>query len=314
MKKNVVSFAKARESKLMQFAKGLITPESLTVSGSLTPKQSKKFISAIIKNNAFLGKVTTQTMNSLQQYVDAYDIAEGILVRVAEGSEPLTAQKKGYSNIGCTLEALKVQLFADVTRSTLENNADNPNFESMLFNGFATRWGNELVKLGFEGTADSGATFATLNKGWITIAAASDAVNSDTYTADGEGDCQLARLEALVAKIPVDIKGPGVSILMNWADYEALQKEVAEGTNSTATLLKGNADTFMGYPLERVKWMPKGKYMATPLKNLVFGISTSAYRGREWNGRKRCMEYTFDLGCDYEIIVKKWVALLTAAA
>jgi len=298
-------------SNLIKFAKGLITPESLTVSGSLTPKQSKTIVSAIKKNNKFLSKVNYVTMNSLQRFVDAYDIAEGVLVRVAEGTEPTDEQKQAYANLGCTLNALKVQLFADVTRSALEDNADNPKLENFLFDGFTTRFGNELVKLGFEGVGDTGADFAHLNTGWLQVATDSADVPKDTYTAETEG--QVDRLTKLVAKLDADAKGPSTSLLMSWADWEAYILELGGDNQAAMIIAEGKTKTFMGYPVEVSKYMPAGTYFATPLNNLAFGISTAVYRGREWNARKRCLEYTFDLGCDYEIVIKKWAALVTEA-
>lgn len=299
-----------KDSDLIKFAKGLITPTSLTVSGTLTPKQSKATVYAIKKHNNFLGKINYNLMNSLERFVDAYDIAEGVLKRVAEGTEPSAAQMTAYTNIGCTLKALKVQLFASVTRSTIENNADNKQFESELFKGFTVRFGNELVKLGFEGTGETGADFVNLNKGWIQVATDSSDVNDDTYAS---GDTYVARLTALIALLDKDAKGPGTSILMNWADWEGYVKELGESNDNALIIANAKVKSFLGYPIETNVYMPAGVYMATPLKNLAFGVSTSVYRGRTWKDLKRCFDYVFDLGCDYEIVVKKWVALLTLA-
>ncbi len=293
---------------VIKFAKGLITPESLTITGSLTPKQSKGFYSAIVNNNEFLKKVTTKQMNSLELFVDAYDVAEGILVRVPEGSEPTNSQKRTYSNIGCTLRALKAQLFADVTRSTIENNADNPNFEKELFNGFSIRFGNELVKLGFEGVDETGDSFENLNKGWIQVAKDSSDVKKDTYAST---DKMVDRLSGLIENLDKDAKGPSTSILMSWSDWEKYMLELADTTKTAALFTDAKTKSFMGYPIEVNKYMPNGVYMATPLKNLVFGMLTKIYRERTWNARKRAIEYTFDVGNDYEIIIKKWVSLMT---
>jgi hypothetical protein len=299
------------ESKLVQFAKWLITPESLTVTGSLTPKQSRSLISAIKKNNEFLKKINYQTMTSLEQFVDAFDIADGVLVRVPEGVEPSDADKKKYQNIGTTLKALAVNLFSDVTRSTLQNNADNKNLDQYLFDGFATKFGNELVMLGFKGVAETGDTFENLHKGWVQVAKDSADTAKDTYDAATEGI--LDRLKKLVKKIHPDAKGPGTSIIMSWADYEDYILALGGDTLTASIIANANTKSFMGYPIEVQKDMAEGEYLATPLKNLVFGAVTDVYRGREWNARKRCMEYTFDLKCDYEIVIKKWCAYVSAA-
>jgi hypothetical protein len=135
-------------------------------------------------------------------------------------------------------------------------------------------------------------------------------VAKDTYTS---GAVMTTRLQKVVAAINADVKGPQTAILMSYADWEAYVLEVATTAYEASILLTANAKTFMGYPIELSKYMPAGKYFATPLNNLCFGISTQIYRAREFNARKRCLEYTFDLGCDYEIIVKKWATLVTQA-
>jgi hypothetical protein len=54
--------------------------------------------------------------------------------------------------------------------------------------------------------------------------------------------------------------------------------------------------------------------MATPLKNLVLGIGLSISRERYYDSEERALKYIFDVHNDYEIVVKKWVTLLTPTA
>jgi hypothetical protein len=54
--------------------------------------------------------------------------------------------------------------------------------------------------------------------------------------------------------------------------------------------------------------------MATPLKNLVLGTVIDIRRNRWYDNEERALKYVFEVYCDYEIVVKKWVSLLTPAA
>lgn len=293
------------KSPLIGLVKGAMSPQDFELSGNLTPEHSNKMIDVIRDNSQFLSKVETVKMAKLETEVDAHDIAEGILVRVAEGTEPTDEQLTGIENIGCKLKALPVQLFSNVKKSTIENNAFNVNFDEETFTKFMKRFSNELVYLGFAGESAEGISFKTLNHGWLDIARTSDKTNKATYAANATIS---DRLTALVRQIHEDVIGEA-SIIINPKDYQEYLLEIAKDTATASILLNATAKSFLGYPIEVQNKIPQGTYLATPLKNLVFGMCMDIFRSREWNNRKRVVEYTFDVSCDYEIIVKKWATI-----
>lgn len=293
------------KSPLIGLVKGAMSPQDFELSGNLTPEHSNKMIDVIRDNSQFLSKVETIKMVKLETEVDAHDIAEGILVRVAEGTEPTDEQLTGIENIGCKLKALPVQLFSNVKKSTIENNAFNTNFDDETFTKFMKRFSNELVYLGFAGESAEGISFKTLNHGWLDIARTSDKTNKATYTSAATIS---DRLTALVRQIHEDVIGEA-SIIINPKDYQEYLLEIAKDTATASILLNATAKSFLGYPIEVQNKIPQGTYLATPLKNLVFGMCMDIFRSREWNNRKRVVEYTFDVACDYEIIVKKWATI-----
>ncbi|HDX8132273.1 TPA: phage capsid protein, partial [Campylobacter fetus subsp. venerealis] len=81
-------------------------------------------------------------------------LASGILVRVNSGDKPTNAQRQKIGVSSVLIENKVVQLFAKITQDTLEDNAENPNFENETFDSFATAFSNDLQNLGMIGSKD----------------------------------------------------------------------------------------------------------------------------------------------------------------
>ena len=299
------------EHDLVKFAKDAIGPTDIAVNGTIDPSRANKFIDLIQNRNDLLKKVTVIPMDSLKSTYDVWDAQNGILVRVDEGKEPTAAQKKKIENNGRELDAKPMQLFADLTRASILNNQHRPNFVAWLDTKFATKFASELVLLGFKGEKDnySPANFVNLNKGWIQIAKDEAAAPKATYAAE---DSIVARLEKLV-DVADDDMGDDAKIFIHRKDFIKYCIEVGKSTNTAELLIAAAAQGFAGYGFEVTNNMPSGTYMLTPPKNLVFGMVAKIYRSREWNARKRAVEYTFDIYADYDIAVPKYAALATQA-
>lgn len=299
------------EPKLIQLAKGSISPEDIEQSGILTPAQSNDMLEAIKDNNAFLKEITYSRQAKLKGSVDAYDIADGSLVRVEEGVEPTDEQLAGMSNIGCALDMLNVQLFADVTFSTIRNNQYNTKFLTEMFQRFTTKFGNELVHLGFVGYENDNLDneFARLNKGWVHLAQNSTDTKKATYAVDSK---IADRLKALIDVVHDDVVGEA-AIIMNPRDYQTYLLETGLDTAEVSLVVNAEAKSFLGYPIKVQGKMPQGVYMSTPLKNLAFGICNEIFRSQKWHDRKRVVQYTFDVACDYGIVIDKWAAICEQA-
>jgi len=297
---------------LVKFAKDAISPSDLAVSGTITPTRANKFIDLIEKNNQILQKVTVIPMESLESEYDVWDMQKGSLVRVAEGSEPSSDQKKKLENKGRKLSAKPMQLFADVLRATILNNQHRPNLTAWLDGRFSIRFGNDLAYLGFVGEKDdySNSLFKNLNKGWITIAKEESETKTGTYDSS---DTMVERLQKLVDQADDEV-GDDAKILIHRKDFIKYCIEVGKSTNSSALLIDAAAQGFAGYGFEVTNNMPTGSYMLTPLKNLVFGMANNIYRAREFNSRKRAIEYTFDIYADYDIAVPRYVSFIEASS
>ena len=308
----VISTPNPEEHDLVKFAKGAIEPGDIAVNGTIDPTRAAKFIDLIQNQNQLLKKVTVIPMESLKTTYDVWDAQNGILVRVDEGKEPTAAELKKLQNEGRELDAKAMQLFADLTRGTILNNQHRPDFTAWLDKKFATKFANEMVYLGFVGKKDtySPKVFENLNKGWLQVAQDETGTNKTTYAAD---DSMVARLEKLV-NVADDSMGDDAKIFIHRKDFIKYCIEVGKSTNTAQLLIDAAAQGFAGYGFEVTNNMPSGTYMLTPPKNLVFGMVSKIYRSREWNGRKRAVEYTFDVYADYDIAVPKYVAIATQAS
>lgn len=289
---------------------GALGATDARLSGSLTPKQGRIFVKAIIASHDLLGKVTTDITGKLTKERDGWDTAKGILTRHKSGLKAPDANLKKLGKIGCKLDMTNgVELNAKILDEALEDNQDNPNFEKEQFAAFNTIFSNDLQYLGIIGIADSDdheADFNKLAKGWFQIARDSENVNKPTSS----NDSILMRLKHLVKNAHDDVKGMA-SILMSASDYMDYQFEIAEKYKDLATLLSADKKTFMQMPIEVSADIENGEYLLTPLKNMIFGISSRVKRSRWYDDDESALKYKFVVFPDYEFDVHKYVTYMT---
>lgn len=289
-------------------------PTDVTLSGSLTPAQSRTFIQAIIDRQSILKDVTVDITSKLTKERSTYDIGKGVLNRHVSGTAvPDTAMKK-LGKIGCTLDMSKgVSLNARILDDTLKDNKDNPNFEKEQFDGFAIAFMNDLDYLGIAGTADNAAAdapFLELAKGWVQVASESANTNKPTSSAATVS----ARLEYLVKNLHEDVKGGKAVIYISAVDYDAYQLEVAASYPNSGALVNGGINSFMGYKLKPNENMVSGQFLATIPKNMVFGISSQIDRNRWYDNETSSLRYKFVVHPDYEFDIHKYVTYMTYVA
>ncbi|WP_229204403.1 hypothetical protein [Campylobacter anatolicus] len=170
---------------LNEILKTSMNATNVTLSGALTPEQVHNFVDVIKQNNGFLQKIHTEKMGRLTKELDAWDVANGILVRVSSGDKPNDNQRVALNKVGTKLDAKSVQLFARILQDVLEDNKSNPKFESETFESFAKAFGNDLALFGFIGESDTyDGSFKTLHKGWVAVAKDSSKATKLTYASN----------------------------------------------------------------------------------------------------------------------------------
>ncbi|SIS76573.1 phage major capsid protein [Insolitispirillum peregrinum] len=301
---------------LVAFAKGLVGPEVLTVSGTLTPEVANAWIDLVVEHD-FLKLVTVHRMARLKSEVPVLDMGRRSLRRVPQGSEPAADDSADVNQFGCTLEAEDAQLFLDLSRDFLRDNQNNPNLPTLVEGMLSRLYGAELLDLAFNGlgsTAPAGPDqkFLSLNKGWLLLLkeAAQAGKAPALATIDPATTGYVKALETVFTRLPAKYLATAVAVM---SDTDALKYgvQVAGTPNGSYTAVPAGA--FVGKPIVAVPYMPSGSIMVTPLENLVLGINQEMERTREYHARKRCLQYTFDGSFDFEIRVKEAAALGVAA-
>ncbi|AUQ62338.1 P2 family phage major capsid protein [Phaeobacter inhibens] len=296
---------------IVAVSKGMIDAEDLRNGGELKPQAASRLISMLFQDT-FLTKITTERMTRLTKDVDVLDIMRRQLVRVPQGTDPDAGQFGDAAEFGCKLTALDVQLFPTLTLDFLRENKDNPNLLKEIETGFNTRLTTDLVDLGFNGIADDAAgadraaKFIRLNKGWLQIMR--DAANTPKIDIDPATDGWIASLRTIMDASDTRFRSSSV-FLMNEADADEYARELNAPITGSAMNADSPVRRFEGKPIEAHPDMPRGSVAFTPLKNLVYGVSTDVRRDRSYHSRKRVLEYTFDMAVDYEVAVKQAAVL-----
>jgi hypothetical protein len=243
-------------------------------------------------------------MRKLSKHVSALDIANRVLVSIAEGTEPEDTDKSGVTQSGNTLVCKNAQMFQTVTFGTIDDNQDNPNFEGDLATMFAKKFQQELEDLSINGTADTGGTFLNINKGFVQLAIDATSVY-DTTSHNGD---VLAILGALYGEQETRWLKTS-SYIMSPKNYKDFLDAIGQLDTGLAYLITGAVPTYMGRPIIVHDFMPDDHYFFSPVKNFVYGINTDIKRFREVKGTKRCIDYTFDIPCDFQFVTNGAVIL-----
>jgi hypothetical protein len=288
---------------LQEFVKGNIAPAAMSVGGALRPEAASRLIDLIVDQSGFLRGVTIERMQKLKKDINVMDILNRILVRVPEGTEPSDNQKSGVQQKGKTLDALNMQMFQTILFSTIEDNKGNPAYEDTLVQMFARKFANEAEDLAMNGTAETGADFLTLNKGYIQLA--KDATTSIKVDLSGG---ELTELSLIIAAQQERFKGRSVFV-MGRKKYDTLIDYMGQHAAGLMYLIQGNVPTYKGYNLVISPYMPDGYVLFTPLDNFIYGICTDIRRFREVRGTKRCIDYTFDIAVDFAYAVDEAVVI-----
>ncbi|AQW80784.1 P2 family phage major capsid protein [Campylobacter pinnipediorum] len=287
--------------------KGVISPTDMTANNTLSVDKSRKVINTIVDSSDFLKKINVYQTKKLQTSIDTWNLAKGILVRVAPGNSPTDEQRQKLGVGSVTLDNKPVQLFAKITQDTLEDNADNPKFESETFESFARAFATDLQNLGMIGEKDdySSNEFKNLNKGWFTLAKEVSGVKKIEHK---KASKMVDKLAALVKAHNEEVLKDSV-ILISQADYLAFQTEVGSKNGGLGVLLNANAKSILDVPLEVAAFVPKGKFLMTPLKNLVMSLGLAVRRVRWYDNEESSLKYKFEVYNDYQIAVPEWVTL-----
>lgn len=295
---------------LFAVSKGIIQPTDVRVGGVLKPEAADQIIWMIVQDD-FLTKVQTVTVTAMQKEIDILNIQPRQLKRVAEGTEPLDTQKSGVENLGSIYQVLPIQLFADVSLTTIRDNSNVTNFVNELNGKFNQILQNDITDLAVNGVADSysSSSFLNLNKGWLKLATDSSRVPKTTITPAVDG---WAKNLLKIAKAANPIYQPTSVFIMNPLDIMTYQYEVGLHVTGGPLIVENGSSTFMAMPMTPCRYLASGTVLYTPLKNLFIAIHRDIKRDAAYHSRRRVLEMTFDMAIDYEIVIKDACVLGTS--
>lgn len=282
--------------------KSAVTATGIGIGGALTPAASRKYYNTVVDQASFLGQVSSDHVDALEQDVDLFHIAPKQLQRVAEGTDPSTIT--GASNLGKRWALKDVQMFPSINFSAIVNRQKQGNIETYLAALFAKTFRNDLLLLGLLGDEASGDTFNQLNDGWVTLAKAGvngtarDMSNVVAVDVDHMAS-MLAMLEQMDDKYLIE---SSTCFLMSRKNAIKWGDEMAQNVGLNPYLVSGGVPAYEGFKVIGIPGFPADTFMLTDPRNLAFGMGTVIQRWREIVPRKRCVEYTWNLYCDYLII------------
>lgn len=77
---------------------------------------------------------------------------------------------------------------------------------------------------------------------------------------------------------------------------------MAEKQGLNPYLITGKVPSFDGFDVIGIPGFPADTFVLTDPKNFGFGMGMTIQRFREIRARKRCIEYTWTLYCDYLVV------------
>jgi len=294
---------------------GAIKPQDVRLDGVLDAKIGRTFVNDVIANHALLGMVTVDIAGALTKKRSGLSVSKGLLQRHTPGKALTEAQLAKLSTIGAKLDMQNgVELRAHINDDTLLDNQDNANFDTEQYDVFTTAFSNDIVYLGWVGTADNGAPAAPFNelaKGWLTVAAeATESIKATSPVNANKGKEVEAALYKVIDSANEDIVEE-MTIFLNPTDYRAYVRMLGKEMLALKLIEDGKFLTIEGIPLSPQKGIPAGTYLGTPEKNMVLGLPKHIKRKRWYEDDIDALCYKFVVYPDYEFDIKKYVTLVT---
>ena len=292
---------------------GAMSPSDLEISGELTPDQTHFMFEAITGGDGFLSTINSLKMKKLKGGKDLFDLPGDILVRVPEGAEPSDAQKNKIVNLGEYFNLLPTQAFFEITKSTLRNNSDDPNFLQKMEARMITKIAGQIEKLACVGTNDLYSTSGIENLKKGLIQRAKEEVATGNYIKKGTDfttDNIFTLVEDGLTAADSNYLDECV-ILMSPQMALAHSKKMGYADNTAKLLMDKKNATHLGYQIKIVKHFPDNVIMVTPLNNLLFAMHTEVSWVREFSLTKRVLSYIYDIWVDFGIGIPEATVLLT---
>ena len=309
---------------------GLISPTDFAPGGTLNPELGRELFNAVVDQSEFLKKIQAKPVGRVSAELLVADVSARKIQRQPPG---WPSGDVGSTTVNKSLEVTnrKNNLYLLIPDEVQMNYQSNlPGLEAELLAMFSTQFSNDLVDLGFNGTADSGnateTTFTNLNKGWMYLAQNGNgtftipsgqlltaATNNSMYDNGDHSTGNFKRQLMFDTLIDAGINTnprffpDDVPIICATADQRGFEKEMGQRTyDSIRAVIDGVEKKFEGRPLEPVNYITTQNAIQTRLANFVFSMVT----GSQGNTGITVQRLTvpqglliiFTIYCDYEFV------------
>ena len=309
---------------------GLIAPTDFAPGGALNPELGRELFNAVIDQSAFLQKIQAKPCGRVVSELLVADVAARKIQRQPPG---WPSSDVGSTTVNKSLEVTnrKNNLYLLIPDDVQMNYQSNlPGLEAELLAMFSTQFSNDLVDLGFNGTADSGlateTTFTNLNKGWMYLAQSGNgtftipsgqlltaATNNAMYDngnhSTGNFKKQLMYDTLLDAGINTNPRffDETVPIITGVGDWRGFEKEMSQRTyDAIRAVLDGVEKKFEGRPIETVNFIATQNAIQTKFANFVFSLVTGSQGNSGITVQRLIVPQglliIFTIYCDYEFV------------
>lgn len=309
---------------------GLISPSDFAPGGTLNPELGRELFNAVIDQSAFLQKIQAKPVGRISAELLVADVAARRIQRQPMGwpSGDVGSQTVNKSLL---VNNRKINLYLTIPDEVQLNYQTNlPGLEAEILAMFSTQFSNDLVDLGFNGTADTNlateTTFTNLNKGWnylaqngngtftipsgqLLTAATNDSMYDNGNHSSGNFKKQLMFDTLIDAGINTNPRffDDTVPIICGTADQRAFEKEMGQRTyDSIRAVIDGVEKKFEGRPLETVNYIATKNVIQTKLANFVFSMVTGSQGNTGITVQRLIVPQglliIFTMYCDYEFV------------
>jgi hypothetical protein len=303
-------------------SKGLFTPGDFDPAGTLQPALAREIFDVTVDRSAFLKRIQTVQMNSIEQNVAVADIGERTMTRLTAAGSPgatvdPTKQAKTL-NLAKQLHAYEVDLPFFVPFSLIYNYQGNlAALEQKIGEIIMLTYANQHVDLGFNGTSNTwDGSFLTLSEGWLAladrvIAAATDGANtaqSFSVAADVTLTTPLKIMDkaiALMAQYQRRYANKTNVIIMGTQDFESLEvAEVARNIYSQQVLTDGASYKYRGHEIIVVDYLDTSNMLYTPITNFIYGMVTQGQGGTRLQSLEvlKGMQHNLESAVDFDFV------------
>ena len=294
-----------QEEVLELLSKSVITTAT---GGQLTTEQADKFIDTVVAQDRFMQKIQTVTMTSKTYQLNTVGIADRVMRKAAEGTDPAFTQSVTITPK--SLISQEVILPYDITFSFLEENIQKENAEDLINTVFAKAFRNDLLDLAFNGDEANADPFIQINDGYLKIAGADSAIHNYEIPASPE---YKNVFKAMLAALPNKWKYNPAELCFIVAPSVEEEYRSELGERNTALgdtmITEYRSSRYNGIDVFPVPFIPAGKIILTKYKNLAVGVGRDIRIGKQIQERKRIVEYTISAKIDFNYVTGDMIVM-----